>query len=130
MKKYNLQETHDTSFIYSRFALINKLQKYANEYNFKIGLFGSYSRNEPNHNSDIDLLIFEDGLVLKDNCNRNGYEFKKRLERELKKDVSINFWNNLKQDVESTALIDLITLYPNSSSVKVDKTIISANPLD
>lgn len=85
MKMYNLKETHDATFTYSRSALIDKLQEYVDEYFFKIGLFGSYSRDEANSNSDIDLLMFEDGLVLKENNHRNGYEFKKRLEIELKK---------------------------------------------
>ncbi len=67
-----------------KYLLSNK-ERYKREYHLtKIGVFGSFSRNEENPNSDIDLIIeFE-----KD--TKNIFDIKYRIKNEIETKFNLN----------------------------------------
>ena len=68
----------------------------------KIALFGSYSRNEADEESDIDLLVeMPSSFDL-------YYDFKEYLEKRLKKRVDIGFEKNLRPFIKESIKEDLI----------------------
>jgi len=75
-------------------------EKYAID---KIGLFGSYSRDEANENSDIDLVIH---TKVKKFRNRN--ECKKQISEMLQKDVDLGYFDSLKSYIQKDIQKDLI----------------------
>lgn len=105
----DLDARHDRSFTYGQEELISLLQEYATEYGFTIGLFGSYAKSTAHEDSDIDLVLYEDAYVLREENNKVGYDFKQRLMGELRKTVSINFRKNIKKDIG--AVIDTYVIY-------------------
>lgn len=73
--------------------IINYLSEHKDEFSqkfgiTKLGLFGSYARNEANKNSDIDILIeLENNLT---NVHDKKFDFKQTLENyfHLKVDIA------------------------------------------
>ena len=68
----------------------------------KIGLFGSFARNEANDNSDIDFLVdFEDGNLDYYSIRRDLLDF---LSSKFKRDVDIAIRKSLKPFFRDTIL--------------------------
>ncbi len=68
----------------------------------KIGLFGSYSRNEAKENSDIDLLVdMPSSFDL-------YYDFKEFLEKHFDKKIDIGFENRLRPFIKQSISKDII----------------------
>lgn len=75
----------------------------------KIGIFGSYSRNENRENSDIDILYsFEESVGL-----FKLVKLKEELERELKKKVDLVPEKYASPKIKSYVLEDLKVIYKN-----------------
>jgi len=71
----------------------------------KIGLFGSFARDEQNENSDIDLAI----ELEKDKKNlKNFFAFKRELEKRFNKKVDIGIENTLKPIVKEYVKKEII----------------------
>ena len=67
----------------------------------KIGLFGSYSKNKENQNSDIDILVeFKKGRKTFDNY----MDLKFYLEDILRKKVDLVMDQNIKEELKSEIL--------------------------
>lgn len=68
----------------------------------KIALFGSYSRDDADEESDIDLLVeMPSSFDL-------YYDFKEFLENKLKKKVDIGFEKNLRPFIKESIKEDII----------------------
>ena len=61
----------------------------------KIGLFGSFARDEANEQSDIDIVIVSSK---KDFYNR--YRLKEFLKQHLKKDIDIGYLDSLRSYIK------------------------------
>ncbi|MEJ5166847.1 MAG: nucleotidyltransferase family protein [Thermoanaerobaculia bacterium] len=71
----------------------------------KIGIFGSYSRNEQNQVSDLDIVVdFEDG---KKNIH-NFLNLKRFLEKQLSIKVDLATESSIKSSIKKYVLQDLI----------------------
>ena len=71
----------------------------------KIGLFGSFARDEQNENSDIDLAI----ELEKDKKNlKNFFAFKRELEKRFDKKVDIGIENTFKPIVKEYVKKEII----------------------
>lgn len=76
----------------------HELKKYGVK---KIGLFGSYVKNQENDNSDIDVLVeFEEGNKTFDNY----MDLKLYLEDRFNKDVDLVIGENIKEDLRKEIL--------------------------
>lgn len=71
----------------------------------KIGLFGSYAREEQKENSDIDLIIELD-KTKKD--LKNFFSLKRKLENDLKIKVDIGLENAIKPKIRDRILKETI----------------------
>ncbi len=79
----------------------NNKSKLANFGISKIGLFGSYSKNKENQNSDIDILVeFKEGKKTFDNY----MDLKFYLEDKLRKKVDLVIDQNIKEELKSEIL--------------------------
>ncbi|NOX85434.1 MAG: nucleotidyltransferase [Chlorobi bacterium] len=65
----------------------------------KIGYFGSYSRNEQNKNSDIDILVY-----FRKPLGWEFFELQELLEKELKLKVDLVSEKALKEQLRQTIL--------------------------
>ena len=70
----------------------------------KIGLFGSYSRNEANQASDIDIAV----EINSQNTFRSFFSLKYFLEDAFSTNVDLGIESNLKPIAKSTILKDII----------------------
>ncbi len=69
----------------------------------KIGLFGSYARDEANENSDIDLVIEMNPKSLK-----KRLMLKKRLENDLQSSIDIGYLSSLRNFVANEIKKEII----------------------
>ena len=69
----------------------------------KIGLFGSFSREENHSKSDIDLVI-----VTSKKSFRNRYRLKKYLEEKLKRKVDIGYYDSLREFIKDSIKDEII----------------------
>ena len=75
-------------YIMTRKDIINYLQNHYEEFNKsygvnKIGLFGSFARNEANNNSDVDIFVDMKPSIF------NLIAIKEKIESDLKRKVDI-----------------------------------------
>jgi predicted nucleotidyltransferase len=79
-----------------------------------LGLFGSFSRNEANQNSDIDLLYELKEPFFKQNSGFSGFskltEIKTKLKNIFNRDVDICAKNSLSQTGKKYILKELINV--------------------
>ncbi|HOE20991.1 MAG TPA: nucleotidyltransferase domain-containing protein [Spirochaetota bacterium] len=94
----------------SKHQLINFLKSnkeyYKNKYGItRIGLFGSFAKNQNTKKSDIDLII----IMSQDKKNiHNFLAFKNELELILKRKVDVGFEHTIKKSVKDEILKDII----------------------
>ncbi len=72
----------------------------------KIGLFGSYARNEQNKNSDIDIIIEMPRGI--DNIFEKKIELREMLKREFNKDIDLCRERSIKPLFRDLVLKDVI----------------------
>jgi len=83
--------------------LESKKDEFFNKYNIKeLALFGSYSRNEANENSDIDILVEIEPSF------KNLYNFKKELENMFKRKVDVVTKKSLRSFIKDSIKEDII----------------------
>ncbi len=68
----------------------------------KIGLFGSYSRDEAQENSDIDLLVEMPSSF------DTYYDFKEFLEEKLNKKIDLGYEKSLRPFIKKSIIEDII----------------------
>jgi len=68
-----------------------------------IGLFGSYARDEANHQSDIDLAI-----VTSTKSFSNRYQLKTYLEKAFNKSVDIGYLDSLRTYIRKSIQKEII----------------------
>ncbi len=72
---------NNKNFLYDRFGVI------------RIGIFGSFVRNEQTHSSDIDMVV----EIEKSRKNiHNFFQLKRFLEKDLAREIDIGFEHTLK----------------------------------
>ena len=69
----------------------------------KIGLFGSFARDEATKDSDIDFVI-----VTSKKSFSNRYRLKKYLEQELKKEVDLGYLDSLRTFIKNRIKNEII----------------------
>lgn len=80
------------------------MNNFKEKYNVKkLGIFGSYARGEATNNSDVDILVFYDGVL-----NSNHFRLNFELEELLNKKVDLATLNSLRENTKSNALRDVI----------------------
>jgi len=70
----------------------------------KIGLFGSYARNEQSENSDIDIAV----EIQSDNRFRSFFGLKHFIEDQLHHKIDLGIESALKPTAKATILRDII----------------------
>ncbi|WP_297484706.1 nucleotidyltransferase family protein [Sulfurimonas sp.] len=68
----------------------------------KIGLFGSYSRDEAQENSDIDLLVEMPSSF------DTYYDFKEFLEEKFNKKIDLGYEKSLRPFIKKSIIEDII----------------------
>jgi len=84
--------------------LKSKKEFLQDEFNIeKIGLFGSFARDEATKDSDIDFVI-----VTSKKSFSNRYRLKKYLEQELKKEVDLGYLDSLRTFIKNRIKNEII----------------------
>ena len=84
--------------------LKSKKEFLQDEFNIeKIGLFGSFARDEATKVSDIDFVI-----VTSKKSFSNRYRLKKYLEQELKKEVDLGYLDSLRTFIKNRIKNEII----------------------
>jgi len=71
----------------------------------KIGVFGSYVKNNIKENSDIDIVI---EMNKESKTLHNFLELKRFLEKNLQREVDLGIESNLKQAVKKEILSEIV----------------------
>jgi len=69
----------------------------------KIGLFGSYARDEANRDSDIDFVI-----VTSKKSFKNRYRLKEFLTNNLEKEIDIGYYDSLREFIKNSIKDEII----------------------
>jgi len=84
--------------------LINNKQKFKKEFGVeKIGLFGSFARDEATKDSDIDLVI-----DMKPKSLKKRLSLKQKIETELQTNVDLGYLSSLRNFIAKDIQKDLI----------------------
>ena len=84
--------------------LINNKQKFKKEFGVeKIGLFGSFARDEATKDSDIDLVI-----DMKPKSLKKRLSLKQKIETELQTNVDLGYLSSLRNFIAKKKKKDLI----------------------
>jgi predicted nucleotidyltransferase len=69
----------------------------------KIGLFGSFARDEANRDSDIDFVI-----VTSKKSFKNRYKLKEYLTNSLEREIDIGYYDSLREFIKNSIKDEII----------------------